>query len=281
MVSLNFQQTSQYASFYKTTIKFNSQHYCLVLIATDSYGLLVLPLYSSSLVKPPRVRRGDNSSFTIKKPLRFNMFRSSEISTTNYVAIVGVHTPLFCRCRGRTPPRIPLAISVSAAAALPEISIPKPPRPCPTPRSPRPLAQPWRRDRRLCSLLHPAQQRRPSGPRLADQVGNPPARRLPDSGRRWRRWGPRARRPLPHPLPSPAIPALVPASPPSEAWRSSSPPSPPPSPTSPSHRPPPPSLTRPRSCACAPPTAALLASRSAPPWAKPPKPSRQACPRRR
>ncbi|AQL00770.1 hypothetical protein ZEAMMB73_Zm00001d044740 [Zea mays] len=67
--------------------------------------------------------------------------------------------------------------------------------------------------------------------------------------------------PLPHPLPSLAIPALVPASPPSEAWRSSSPPSPPPSPTSPSHRPPTPSLTQPRSCACAPPTAALLASR--------------------
>jgi hypothetical protein len=69
--------------------------------------------------------------------------------------------------------------------------------------------------------------------------------------------------------------------PPSEAWHSPSPSSPPPSPTSPSHRPPPPSLTRPRSCACAPPTAAMLALRSAPPQAKPPKPSKRACPRRR
>jgi hypothetical protein len=37
-----------------------------------------------------------------------------------------VHTPWFCRCRGRTPPRISPAISASAAAAHPETSAPPP-----------------------------------------------------------------------------------------------------------------------------------------------------------
>jgi hypothetical protein len=143
--------------------------------------------------------------------------RTYVISTTNYVANVGVHTPLFCRCRGRTSSRIPPQSAppppqpfqkspsrILRAPARPRAS--RSPRPCVALSSPKTYrvvaaisasaqspahsaAQPWRCDRRLCSLLHPAQHRRPSGPRLADQVGKPPARRLPDSGRRWRNGG--------------------------------------------------------------------------------------------
>jgi hypothetical protein len=143
--------------------------------------------------------------------------RTYVISTTNYVANVGVHTPLFCRCRGRTSSRIPPQSAppppqpfqkspsrILRAPARPRAS--RSPRPCVALSSPKTYrvvaaisasaqspahlaAQPWRRDRRLYSLLHPAQHRRLSGPCLADQVGNPPARRLPDSGRRWRDGG--------------------------------------------------------------------------------------------